>query len=163
MRTRLTSIGMLLAALAAGVSIAHAQPAPDSQLMFDPGALKAEPSRPAATPQSKRNTAKTTRQPETTSQPWLLDPVDDAATGRRVRMKTPKPATEPGPGLGRVPLQSGSFGLETDTQLKAYQFPDGRNVLDKGIKNASQPSYFGLSVTVPTDSKTFSPFLPRSD
>jgi hypothetical protein len=95
-----------------------------------------------------------------------LDPTDGITAGsRRVRIQKPKPATEKGAGFGRVPFEAGSFGFESDTKLKTSEMPDGSRTRgwDKGLKNANSPSYFGLSLTVPTDSRTFAPLLPRPE
>jgi hypothetical protein len=57
-----------------------------------------------------------------------------------------------------------SLGLQTSTQLKQYNFDDGRRI--PGLENTTRdnPSYFGLSLSAPSDSGTLFPpplRLPR--
>jgi hypothetical protein len=59
---------------------------------------------------------------------------------------TPAPARRE---FGRVQLETGSFGFETQTRLKAHEFPDGRPLSAIGASQ-EKPSYFGFSLSVPT-------------
>jgi len=57
-----------------------------------------------------------------------------------------------------------SLGLQTSTQLKQYNFDDGRRI--PGLENTTRntPSYFGLSLSAPSESGTLFPpplRLPR--
>ena len=144
--------------------------------MLDPGALRTgtfaatTPEPAAAQPQGKTTAKTTTKTAPKAKQPvgaaaLQIDPVEEANTAHRIKMQTPKPVTTPNPGLGRIPFETGSFGLETDTQLKTSELPDGTRTRgwDKGVRNANAPSYFGLSLTVPTDSSKFAPLLSRPD
>jgi hypothetical protein len=90
------------------------------------------------------------------NRPWSLE---DAlpSNSRALRHPVPEPTDGAGVGLGRVPLQGGSFGLETETKIKPDRLLDGRAV--PGYETSSHPnqSYLGLSLSVPTDAKTILP------
>ncbi len=55
------------------------------------------------------------------------------------------------------------LGLETSTKVNTYQFGDGRRV--PGLENTTrnEPSYFGLSLSTPTNGVIPLPSLPRLD
>jgi hypothetical protein len=95
------------------------------------------------------------------SKPWSIEdalPDNSPAAGQRVR-ETPAPAK---PGLGRMPLQNGAgtFGLETETKVKSTEFPDGRRAPGAETTTQRPPSYFGLSISVPTNDKSIIPSIP---
>jgi hypothetical protein len=48
---------------------------------------------------------------------------------------------------------SGTFGLETETKVKSAEFPDGRPAPGVETTQHRPPSYFGLSISVPTNDK----------
>lgn len=159
-----------LAAVMATASVSRAQQAPqDSRLMFDPGVLQAKPKDPAAPPVKpnvrRAATPAAPRAPATNGQLRLSDSIDGTAASRRIRVQNPKPVPETHAGFGRVPLETGSFGFQTDTNAKSYELPDGTRMrgMDSNIKSSNTPSYFGLSLKVPTDSKVFAPFPSRAD
>ena len=56
--------------------------------------------------------------------------------------------------LGRVPVdsQGATFGFSSETKMKAYETPDGQRIrgMDHAITSSRAPSYFGLSLSVPT-------------
>ena len=87
--------------------------------------------------------------------PWSLeDALPDHSSAMRANKADA--ATDEGPGLGRLPLQSGtgsgSFGFEAETKMKPDKLPDGRPI--PGLTPTTEaPSYFGLSVSVPTSGK----------
>jgi len=94
--------------------------------------------------------------------PWSLDDAlpDNSPAAQTRRAKTApaaKPATlEPAKSdLGRVPLRNGqgTFGLETETKVKSTVFPDGRPAPGVETTPHKPPSYFGLSISVPTTDK----------
>jgi len=108
-------------------------------------------------PRTQANSAATTQ-----TKPWSLDDAlpdnSPAAQARRAKTVTAiKPAKlEPAkPELGRVPLRSGSgtFGVETETKVKSTEFPDGRPAPGVETTPRRPPSYFGLSISVPTTDK----------
>ena len=85
--------------------------------------------------------------------PWS---IEDALPDRSSALRANKAdaAADEGPGLGRLPLQSGpgSFGFEAETKMKPDKLPDGRPI--PGLTPTTEaPSYFGLSVSVPTGGK----------
>jgi hypothetical protein len=100
-------------------------------------------------------------QSKSQSKPWSLeDALPDNSPAVRERLKeTPAPAK---PGLGRVPLQNspGTFGLETETKMKSTEFPDGRRAPGAETTQQRPPSYFGLSISVPTTDKSIIPAIP---
>ena len=61
-----------------------------------------------------------------------------------------------------MPLQNGpgTFGLETESKVKSTEFPDGRRVPGAETTTQRPPSYFGLSISVPTNDKSIIPSIP---
>jgi hypothetical protein len=111
----------------------------------------------AATTQSSKRTAAKKRatappRPNAVAPPtgaWTLDdalPKGSSAASERY-------ATPTIDQFGRVPLQQGTFGLDTATRPKANELSDGRRIPGLEGETHKSPSYFGLSVTVPTDDK----------
>lgn len=159
---------LLVASVVLGVA-AWAMPAgaqsslDDQRLMFDtstmrksvPAQAPAKPSRPAKVQASKVHAPKAaTRaaapQPVTASQDTQPLP----------RLGPAKEAPQPAPRtLGRIPFETGSIGLSTDRRYSNTAFSDGR--VTPGFENiqTKSPSYFGLSLSVPTD-KTSIPLPP---
>lgn len=97
-------------------------------------------------------------QTETASRPWT---IDQALPGKPVSARGADGAS--GPGFGRVPLESGSFGFETSSQFKENRFSDGRPVPGLETVKRQDPSYFGLSLSVPANDPGFLPLLRRPD
>ena len=64
------------------------------------------------------------------------------------------------PGMGRVPLQSGSVGFETKTQVNPLQTPDGATIRGQEATAGRSSSYLGMSLSLPTDSKAMNIPLP---
>jgi hypothetical protein len=55
-------------------------------------------------------------------------------------------------------VEGGSFGFSTETTMDPYRTPDGSRI--RGLDAARpDPSYVGLSLSVPTDDRSF---LPRT-
>ena len=115
---------------------------------------RAAPRNPAA---SQSNSAATEQ-----TKPWSLDDAlpDNSPAAQTQRPKTAPTARPAGlepakPELGRVPLRSGqgSFGIETETKVKSTEFPDGRRAPGVDSTQHKPPSYFGLSISVPTADK----------
>lgn len=97
------------------------------------------------------------------TKPWSLDdalPANSPAAQSQKTKTAPakrvqsKPDTEK-PALGRLPLSNGagSFGIETETKVKTTAFPDGRPAPGVETTQRRPPSYFGLSISVPTFGK----------
>ena len=72
----------------------------------------------------------------------------------------PIPREQPA-ALGRISIPGGSLGYESETQIKAYDMSDGRRVPGYENIQRNDPSYFGLSLRVPTGSQS-APSLFRS-
>jgi hypothetical protein len=116
-------------------------------------------------PRSHKTSKNTSRkQPTTVGQGARQSPpqkewaLEDALPTRRTdgfgSREAPAVST---PELGRIPLESGSFGLETQTKVKSGEFSDGRRVPGLETVKRDPPSYFGLSLSVPTNDKSLLP------
>lgn len=88
--------------------------------------------------------------------------IDDKTTTGTAPARKEVPQFDP-PKLGRIPMEGGSFGFSSQTHMKSDRFPDGSRLPGPEHTRASDPSYFGLSLTVPTHDKMFSPFPRRPD
>ncbi len=78
----------------------------------------------------------------------------------------PAPAPEPvGSQFGRLQLETGSVGFETQTQFKDNKFSDGRTVPGLETQKRDGTSYFGLSLSLPTTGNTLipAPIAPRRE
>jgi len=144
---------VVAAALAAALTVhgpGFSQPSDTRERAATQGQGAAQPRPPAAIPAAgARGPAR-----EGQAKAWSIEDAlpDNSPAGRQRVKETQAPAN---PGLGRVPLQNGpgTFGLETETKVKSTEFPDGRRA--PGAETATQrpPSYFGLSISVPTNDK----------
>lgn len=108
-------------------------------------APKPAPARAEKKPAAKPAEAVTAQQPATNPQAAKANP----------QAKKDVPRIEPKP-LGRVSVdnQGSTFGFSSETKMKAYETPDGQRIrgMDHAITSNRQPSYFGLSLSVPTTS-----------
>ena len=140
---------MLLTALglSAMPSQAHAQSTsqvspqatpPNNQKMFDTKGLKLDYDASAFRPQAATGIP---------------------ATPRARLRQTPTITPEP---LGRVRLENGSFGFDSETRMKANEFPDGQRTLNIEPTKRQAPSYLGLSLTVPNETKQFPLPVPQA-
>jgi len=149
MRTTLSVATILMSAVA--VAQVHAQSAPaDTSLVFNPNsvqrAVAPTPAKPAAAPAAKRNkTVQSAPQPR-----HELPQTTPLATDK----PTPQISSAT---LGRIPFETGSIGLTTDRKYNNSVFSDGRDT--PGFENiqTKSPSYFGLSLSVPTDKQRLFP------
>jgi len=154
---RAMQISVVSAVLLTVSGPAVSQPSDTRERAATHGQGAAQPRPPAAVPAaSARGPA-----PEGQAKPWSIeDALPDNPPAVRQRVKeTPAPAK---PGLGRLPLQNGpgTFGLETESKVKSTEFPDGRRVPGAETTTQRPPSYFGLSISVPTNDKSIIPSLP---
>jgi hypothetical protein len=79
--------------------------------------------------------------------------IEDALPSRT---RTYEPPSASSPGLGRVPVEGGSFGFSAETKVDPYRTPDGNRI--RGLESGkSDPSYLGLSLSVTTDNKSLLP------
>lgn len=108
-------------------------------------APKSAPARAEKKPAAKPAEATAVQQPAINPQAAKANP----------QAKKDVPRIEPKP-LGRVSVdnQGSTFGFSSETKMKAYETPDGQRIrgLDHAITSNRQPSYFGLSLSVPTTS-----------
>jgi len=104
--------------------------------------------------------AATSQQPSVRAPQQKEWSLEDALPSRRsdagTRRETPTIST---PQLGRIPLESGTIGFETETKVKSNELSDGRRVPGLETDKRDPPSYFGLSLSVPTN-KSLVPILP---
>src|SRR5260221_1804981 len=145
--------------------LAIALPGPASAQQSDPWArtAKSDPTaatrpapkpakpvvRPGAEQNAKTSNAKTL---EAQGRPWTLqDAMPDHSAS--MRQYDTRPAS---PGIGRVPLQSGTLGFETKTQVNPKQTPDGATIRGQDATAARSSSYVGMSLSVPTSDKAMS-------
>jgi hypothetical protein len=134
---------------------------PDQDVEARPALKPAQPVLPAAAPQNiktsaKRNTKANSKTPDPQGRPWTLEDAMPAHSAA-MRQDDLRPAS---PGIGRVPLQSGSVGFETKTQVNPNQTPDGATIRGHDATAARPSSYLGMSLSVPTDDKAMSFPLP---
>jgi len=59
-----------------------------------------------------------------------------------------------------MPLQSGSVGFDTKTQVNPNQTPDGATIRGQETTAARSSTYVGMSLSVPTTDKTMNFPLP---
>jgi hypothetical protein len=90
------------------------------------------------------------------AKPWS---IEDALPERSGALNGSAPATDK---FGRIPLQSGTVGFETKSQVNPYETPDGRRIPGLDATTHNPPSYLGLSLSVPSSDKQFSFPLPSS-
>jgi hypothetical protein len=120
-------------------------------------------SRPAKKPVKREAAPAGPKRNATEPRTLRISPVEDVIGARPAAAPVPKTIDYTAPSFGRVPLETGvgTFGFETEKRFKSGTFPDGERLLaPEGTKRSGQ-SYFGLSVTVPNESKNFPlPVLP---
>lgn len=96
---------------------------------------------------------------EAAAEPWTLEHALPGGPNGAARANRREVPTLSSPRLGRIPLETGSFGLETETQLKPNEFYDGRPTPGLETVKNREPSYFGLSLSVPANDPLFLPLL----
>jgi hypothetical protein len=152
--------------------LAVALSAPASAQQSDPSARTAQsdqsaasrptpkPAKPVVRPGAGQN-AKTTakinaKTPEAQGRPWTLQ---DAMPDRSASMRQydTRPASPP---IGRVPLQSGSVGFDTKTQVDPNKTPDGATIRGQEATAARSSTYVGMSLSVPTTDKAMNFLAP---
>jgi hypothetical protein len=153
------------------VAASEARAQSSGPLVIDPKAKNQKPAnsaapaqakpaaRPVSTPQAGAP-AQPRNERQRSAGPSRTD--DKTTTGSSQPRGKPVPQFEQ-PQLGRIPLETGSFGFSSQTHMKSDRFPDGSRLPGPEHTRASDPSYFGLSLTVPTHDKMLSPFLRRPD
>lgn len=170
------TMGLFRAAGAACVLAAMAVPAP-AQSTSQNGNRAVTGSVPAAQERDNRARKQTTNQtqkkpaPRAAAAPRPIAPattigassgqswsIEHALPGRPASQTRDVPQIS-SPNLGRVPLDTGSFGIETKSQFKQNEFSDGRTIPGLETTKRQEPSYFGLSLQVPTNNVPLLPLL----
>jgi hypothetical protein len=159
--------------------LAVALPVPASAQQSDPSARTAQsdqgaatrptpkPAKPvvrtdaaqnAKTSNAKTSNAKTSnpKTPEAQGRRWTLQDAMPAHSAS-MRQYDTRPASPP---IGRVPLQSGTLGFETKTQVDPNKTPDGATVRGQEATAARSSTYVGMSLSVPTTDKAMNFPLP---
>jgi hypothetical protein len=93
---------------------------------------------------------------------WTIDRALPAGS----KAVQPTPTTESAfSNLGRMQLEGGTFGVETQSQFKENKFSDGRQVPGLETEKRAGSSFFGLSLQVPTTNNTWvpAPIGPRRE
>ena len=100
------------------------------------------------------------RETQGQGRPWS---IEDALpkNSKAVEPRAPE-GQAASPGLGRVPLRSGAgtFGFETETKFKSNEFSDSQTVPGLQPHTRREPTYLGLSLSVPTNDKGIIPPPP---
>ena len=122
-----------------------------------PGQGTQTTARKPAKPVPPRTTASSATAPD--GKGWT---IDDALPSRRSGALANDPPTIADRPLGRIPLQSGSIGFSGEAQVKDNKFSDGRRVPGLETDKRNEPSYFGLSLSVPTNERLI-PLFPRPE
>jgi hypothetical protein len=155
--------GMLIAAtvLLAGMAMpAAAQRSSGATVAQGDDASRTGAGKPAKARANKRTATSNQRK----TRPAPKDPwrIDDALLTRQPGAVAGEDLTPAKPSFGRMRLDTGSFGLTTESHVKDNQFSDGRRVPGLETEKRNTPSYFGLSLSVPTRNNTLMP-LPFWD
>jgi hypothetical protein len=111
--------------------------------------------RPAPKPAPVRRAAASKSRPQqAATKPWS---IEDALPNRSPAIDPRTSDTAAKSPFGRLQLDTGSLGFETQTQMRENQFSDGRTVPGLETVKRNPPSYFGLSLSMPTESKGIIP------
>jgi hypothetical protein len=106
----------------------------------------------AATPAPKpaaRTTATAPAKPAPARRAAPTERVINDTTAAQTR-SADRPVPREQQTLGRVPLQQGTLGYESRTQMQTYDMSDGRRVPGFDNIQRNDSSYFGLSLRMPT-------------
>jgi hypothetical protein len=131
----------------------------DQSAATRPAPKPAKPvARTDAAQNAKTSNAKTSnvKTPEAQGRPWTLQDAmpDHSASMRQYDTRSASPP------IGRVPLQSGTLGFETKTQVNPNQTPDGATIRGQETTVARSSTYVGMSLSVPTPDKAMNFPLP---
>jgi len=158
MTTKNASAPYLIGAIMAAVMLFAGGIVPGYTQQADrPNAGK--PSKPAAVKQRAVAPQKsaTGQQQQQQQKPWSLE---DALPDRQPKTARTRASDVQGASaspLGRIPLEQGSLGFETESKFKPNEFSDGRRVPGQETVKRQEPSYFGLSLSVPNNNKSIFP------
>jgi hypothetical protein len=117
------------------------------------------PAKSAKKPNVDQAAAGTSTQVSPDGRGWS---IEDALPANSPALRKDEASTEAKP-FGRLQLDTGSVGIETEPKMKDNTFADGRKVPGLEYDKRNAPTYFGLSLSVPTTDKAIFPFpLPKS-
>ena len=161
MSSKLTLTVLAMAAVLTGVLAAPQAFAQGAPTQLVPNQTTKQDKR-AVTPQQQTTTQQQTTAPKSAparaEKKPAAKPVETTASTQQPAANHPAakkdvPRIQPAE-LGRVPVdkQGSTFGFSSETKMKAYETPDGQRIrgMDHQITTSRQPSYFGLSLSVPT-------------
>lgn len=145
MASRLVGAAM---ALAAGISAAVSAEPLDNSARAAPAARSVKP----ATAGQRAPVSQTIGARNTQARSWS---IEDALPDKSSALNAPSTGKPQQTEFGRIPLHTGTLGIETKSQVNSYELPEARRI--PSLENLhSKPSYLGLSLSVPTSGKLFS-------
>jgi hypothetical protein len=158
-----TTMRTRLGFLAIAATVALALPATAQQTLQRDGrtatdATRQKPSTQTGQPNASRNVNRNTTNANTRPRPVVTSPTLADQPQRSRENPREKSALDP------IALDNNlRLGLETSTKVNTYQFSDGRRI--PGLENTTRndPSYFGLSLSTPTNGVFAPPSRPRLD
>ena len=148
----------LLAIIAVAPAYAQSSP-PDRSLMFSPKSVQQQTVAPQRPAQPSAVQAPATKRTDRKAAQPAVQQKRDASRVTPVTAAAKNPPQVNQPTLGRIPFETGTIGLTTNKQYNNTMFSDGR--ITPGFENVQRKdsSYFGLSLSVPTD-RTSIPLPP---
>lgn len=134
--------------------------APPAFAQSDPSTRTAKPKQAVTSSRVATKSTKHSREVSRAApaQQWTIE----NALPDHSRIKRQYDYVPPEPKLGRVPLQSGTVGVETETKTNAYKTPDGRTIPGFEATENRPSSYVGLSLSMPTNNDALSIPVPSA-
>jgi hypothetical protein len=169
--TKIAGASLVVASLIAGMLCVEPAIAQTGTTERSSGAATAnrdQPARKNSDQAAAKTPAKTSAKTPAKSTPQTASSASDAARGNAWSIsdalpKDSKAVTEkasPPPAktdFGRLQLDTGSVGLQMESQLKEGRFADGRRVPGLETVKREDPGFVGLSLSVPTGGTSFFP------
>jgi hypothetical protein len=150
-----------LAVIAVATTAALAEPAPRPGSTTGVGDAKRTPSASVTTPADKQSREKSqaaARKAKAEASRWSIkDALPEHSSAISSLSADPR-ANAP---IGRLPVQSGWLGVETETKIKSTEYPDGQRAPGVDTNARQPPSYLGLSLSLPTGDKSMWPFSSK--
>jgi hypothetical protein len=117
-----------------------------------------KPAKPAAPAQRVSSPAYDGNEPGRLSDYWTIEKALPGRTSDRVTRAREADVT---PGISRVPMQNGpgTLGVASGS-IRSSEFYDGRPVPGITQNSYDNSSYVGLSISAPSDNKSFPLFAP---
>jgi hypothetical protein len=145
MKTTYSTAARLVGAALGAVILSAGIP---SSGLSEPADAVARPAKTSVAPQRSQ----TSGAAETRGRAWS---IEDALPSRSSAVSAPARTPQSTPELGRIPLKSGTLGVETKSQINPYELPEGRRIPGLEATTHNPPSYLGFSLSVPTSDKSF--------